>query len=173
MCQWWNETTKGWSREGCQLIQEASVGVCQCNHLTNFSIGVTPVAPQPDQNKNATNHTTLIIIIACAAGGGMILIAIISILIYRLSSTKRTVSPFPLVTREKHRCLTDLQKNSFEEIECEVQHQLEWKEKVYEGKNSQVWKTIENGTTTVAVKKTVAKDNRSLIEEAIRLKVKC
>ncbi|PRP80714.1 putative LRR receptor-like serine/threonine-protein kinase [Planoprotostelium fungivorum] len=154
VCQWWNETMKGWSREGCRLVQEASVGVCQCNHLTNFSIGVAPVAPQPDQNKNSpadTNRTTLIIIIACAAGGGIIVIAIISILVYRLASTKRS-------------------KNAFEEIECEVKHQLEWKEKVYEGKKSQVWKAIENGTTTVAVKKSGGKDNRSLIEEAIRLK---
>ncbi|PRP88971.1 LRR receptor-like serine/threonine-protein kinase GSO2 [Planoprotostelium fungivorum] len=159
VCQWWNETKNGWSADRSRLIVENNHTVCQTNHLTNFSIGIAPivvvqestVAILPGPTEGDNNQKTLIIVIACCGAAGIALITIVAILIYRRSSSKS--------------------RDVFNAVECEVKRQLEWKEKVWEGRENQVWKVVEDGTTTVAVKKCTGKDVRSLVEEATRLKV--
>lgn len=41
VCSFWDETTQGWSDEGCMLVEMADDGgsaMCMCNHLTAFGI---------------------------------------------------------------------------------------------------------------------------------------
>ncbi|PRP80967.1 putative LRR receptor-like serine/threonine-protein kinase [Planoprotostelium fungivorum] len=142
VCQYWNETSDQWSREGLRLVVDDNVTVCQTSHLTNFSIGVQKIvarsAPVVDESAPAPREdgkkTMIIIIVASCAAGAVILILIFDM------------------------------RGGNEELEEKV----EWIEKVHTGETT-VWKALHNGTNTVAVKK-VDRDLRKLIGEATRLK---
>ncbi|PRP80507.1 hypothetical protein PROFUN_11820 [Planoprotostelium fungivorum] len=163
VCQYWNETYHLWSRDGCSLVVDGGVTVCQCTHLTNFSIGVQPrVAPTqqlvaPSQD-NSSNKTKLIIIIVCCSVGGLLLILIVSLLVYR---------------RRSNIMKNHLQMNVIEMDSGEREgggDKIEWQQQVHRGHKTQVWKVIYNEATTAAVKKREEKDVRMLAKESTRLK---
>ncbi|PRP85665.1 Receptor protein kinase-like protein [Planoprotostelium fungivorum] len=142
VCQYWNETFNLWSRDGCSLVVDADVAICQCSHLTNFSIGVQlraaatePVIP-PSQD-SGSNKTKLIIIIACCSVGGLLLILIVSLLVYRK------------VYRYKR---DDTETNLSVVVDTDG---IELQKMIGEGKRGQVWKSIYKETTVVAVKKLI------------------
>ncbi|PRP77323.1 DNA mismatch repair protein Msh2 [Planoprotostelium fungivorum] len=140
VCQYWNQFSSLWSRDGINLVVDGGSMICQTNHLTNFSIGKEPIV-KPPYDPSTRDDTNRIIIIVCCAIGGSIAILTTSILIYlRLSKRKG-----------------------------ESAGQLKWIEKTSEEK-TQVWRVVQNETTTVAVKKRDVKDVRTLVQEAIRLK---
>nr|XP_023658552.1 adhesion G-protein coupled receptor F1-like isoform X2 [Paramormyrops kingsleyae] len=62
-CVFWNfklfEGTGGWDSTGCQLDSETNVNVtCSCNHLTSFSILMSPYVPE--YIEDALNYITYI-----------------------------------------------------------------------------------------------------------------
>ncbi|PRP81705.1 putative leucine-rich repeat receptor-like protein kinase [Planoprotostelium fungivorum] len=132
VCQWWNETARVWSREGCDLyINEARLAVCQCNHLTNFSIAL-------DQNAlsaTTSNTRTVIIIAVCCAAGGLLLISVAAVLIYKHFG------------RQKYRAMEDIGMSIVTDTA------VKYEEMIAESKDSEVWKGTYRETTAVAVKK--------------------
>ncbi|PRP79285.1 hypothetical protein PROFUN_12426 [Planoprotostelium fungivorum] len=134
VCQFWNDSKSGWSREGCNLIvDEKNFTICQSRHLTNFSIGIVEVEPSPIVEPGGLSRTNLIIIVACGAGG-LLLIIVMSLIIARGHHQRR----------RKH---TDVILNS------QIQTEVRFDEKISEGKGRQVWRCTYRETTTVAVKR--------------------
>ncbi|PRP79882.1 ring finger protein [Planoprotostelium fungivorum] len=157
VCQYWNEYSSLWSREGCNLVVDGNVTMCQTNHLTNFSIGIQPiVSPSSNQAEvnvqmgGASDKKKMIVIASCVAGG-LVLILVSSLLLFRL-----------LRARE-----VDLKSS---EGTAEKNETIEWKERVSGGGNAQVWKATRNETITVAIKRREDAGIRSLVREATRLK---
>ncbi|PRP81107.1 putative receptor protein kinase [Planoprotostelium fungivorum] len=145
VCQWWNETQKGWSRDGCDLyIDEARLAVCQCNHLTNFSVSTIPA------NNGGMSTKTLIIIICCAAGSSL-LILLLSLIIYRATIRGRSIEGMGLSMM----------------VEKEA---LEYTEKIRDSEESEVWKGMYRGTTAVAVKKMKGMEGKKFEEECQLMK---
>ncbi|PRP86008.1 putative leucine-rich receptor-like protein kinase [Planoprotostelium fungivorum] len=156
VCQWWNEVQKEWSRDGCDLyVDEARLGVCQCSHLTNFSIGVIPadtaaVIPQMGGGMS----TQLMIIIICSAAGGSIVILSIIILIVVVRK-KRTI---------KHE--TTMELIGGEDMRGRVK--MERKEREEEG--IETWKAVCDGVTAVCVMKAMdARGKAQMTREAAML----
>ncbi|PRP78257.1 putative leucine-rich repeat receptor-like protein kinase [Planoprotostelium fungivorum] len=141
VCQYWNETFILWSRDGCSLVFDADVAICQCTHLTNFSIGVQPRAAPTEQvippSQDSGSSKTKLIIIACCSAGGLLLILIVSLLVYR----------------KMHRYKRDdTETNLSVVVDTEG---IEFQKKIGEGKRGQVWKSTYKETTVVAVKKLI------------------
>ncbi|PRP85648.1 putative leucine-rich repeat receptor-like protein kinase, partial [Planoprotostelium fungivorum] len=136
VCQYWNETHKMWSRDGCNLVVDEGIAICQCNHLTNFSVGAVPQNQLPSQT-SGSSKTKLIIIIVCCSVGGLLLILIVSLLVYRkVYRFKRIEAHLGLSV------VVDTEGIVLEEM-------------IGEGKRGQVWKSIYKETTVVAVKKLI------------------
>ncbi|PRP85671.1 putative LRR receptor-like serine/threonine-protein kinase [Planoprotostelium fungivorum] len=136
VCQYWNETYSLWSRDGCSLVVDGGITVCQCTHLTNFSVGIRPIVASTDPITNSipestSNKTKLIIIIVCCVVGGLLLVLIVSFLVYRKDDTEMDLT-----------ILADTEG-------------IELQKKIAEGKRGQVWKSIYKETTVVAVKKLI------------------
>ncbi|PRP89127.1 Src protein [Planoprotostelium fungivorum] len=131
VCQWWNETGKMWSRDGCDAyIDDFYLVVCMCNHLTNFSVAAIDVATKGSDSK------MMIVIIVCCGVGGLILITILSVIIFKFRA------------RRKYRAMEDIGMNSTIEEDA-----VEYEEKIAESESSQVWRAKYSDTTMVAVKK--------------------
>ncbi|KAI8482259.1 hypothetical protein Bbelb_400410 [Branchiostoma belcheri] len=87
-----NRTTKGgWSTEGCAvLLSNDSHTVCQCKHLTDFAVLVTPFVPKMDAP--SANEISFIVAIGC--GIAMLEIAsviLVYILLWRCIRCDRSV----------------------------------------------------------------------------------
>ncbi|PRP81701.1 putative receptor-kinase [Planoprotostelium fungivorum] len=146
VCQWWNETARVWSREGCDLyINEARLAVCQCNHLTNFSIAL-------DQNASSAPTRTVIIIAVCCAAGGLLLISLAAVLIYKHFG------------RQRYRAMEDIGMSTVTEAA------VKYEEKIAESKESEVWKGTYRETTAVAVKKMKRMEAKRFGEECQLMK---
>ncbi|PRP73972.1 putative leucine-rich repeat receptor-like protein kinase, partial [Planoprotostelium fungivorum] len=149
MCQWWNETERVWSRDGCNLyIDEARLAVCQCNHLTNFSIALNQNAP----SATTSNTRTVIIIAVCCAAGGLLLISVAAVLIYKRFG------------RRKYRAMEDIGMSTMTDAA------VKYEEKIAESKESQVWKGTYRETTAVAVKKMKRMEAKRFGEECQMMK---
>ncbi|PRP75673.1 hypothetical protein PROFUN_15559, partial [Planoprotostelium fungivorum] len=46
-CVWWDNSTRGWNREGCMTDTSSQPVKCLCSHLTSFSLQVTPKEVPP------------------------------------------------------------------------------------------------------------------------------
>ncbi|PRP84522.1 hypothetical protein PROFUN_05857 [Planoprotostelium fungivorum] len=130
VCQYWNESSLSWSRDGISLVVDANVTVCQSNHLTNFSIAMQPIAEAP----KSTSHTILIIIVVCCVGGGLVLVVILSLVIYSRTHRQR------MVGEDVRLIVLDIEGITFDE-------------KIAQRKRGEVWKGTYKGMTSVAVKK--------------------
>ncbi|CAH1253175.1 ADGRB3 [Branchiostoma lanceolatum] len=87
-----NRTTRGgWSTEGCAvLLSNESHTVCQCKHLTDFAVLVTPFVPKMDSP--SANEISFIVAIGC--GIAMLEIAsviLVYILLWRCIRCDRSV----------------------------------------------------------------------------------
>eukprot|EP00058_Branchiostoma_floridae_P008097 XP_002593585.1 hypothetical protein BRAFLDRAFT_88158 [Branchiostoma floridae] len=87
-----NRTTRGgWSTEGCAvLLSNDSHTVCQCKHLTDFAVLVTPFVPKMDAP--SANEISFIVAIGC--GIAMLEIAsviLVYILLWRCIRCDRSV----------------------------------------------------------------------------------
>ncbi|PRP78449.1 putative LRR receptor-like serine/threonine-protein kinase [Planoprotostelium fungivorum] len=156
VCQWWKEADKIWSREGCDLyLDEARLAVCQCNHLTNFSIGlITANTRAILANEGGIQTRTLIIIICCAAGGSIVILSAI-ILLFIIQKRRGT----------KSETMFDLSAGG-EEMKGRVK--MEGKEREEEG--IETWKAECDGVTAVCVMKAVnARGKAELTREAAML----
>jgi len=60
-CQYWNETQSKWQTDGCYfdtVNSNSTVGVCNCNHLTAFSVSLSSIAPNTlDPASDGANAT--------------------------------------------------------------------------------------------------------------------
>ncbi|PRP83991.1 putative leucine-rich repeat receptor-like protein kinase [Planoprotostelium fungivorum] len=153
VCQYWNETSLLWSRDGLRTVVDGNLTICQTTHLTNFSIGIEygtrPVTADGLRSTEGDDKRNLIIIIVCCAAGGLLLVSAIAlIIIYRRRSARRNFH--------------------VQDETMEMEEKVEWVEMIAQGEATQVWRAVHNGTTTVAVKK--VQDMRKLVEEATRLK---
>ncbi|PRP76556.1 hypothetical protein PROFUN_15033, partial [Planoprotostelium fungivorum] len=155
VCQWWNETQKGWSRDGCDLyIDETRLAVCQCNHLTNFSIGVMAATRSIPADGGGMTSKTLIIIICCAAGGSILVLSLIISFIIIQKRQRMTKSE------------VEMDLNQGEEMKGRVK--MERKEREEEG--IETWKAVCDGVTAVSVMKAVnARGKTELTREAVML----
>ncbi|PRP73257.1 putative LRR receptor-like serine/threonine-protein kinase [Planoprotostelium fungivorum] len=151
VCQYWNESSSTWQRDGCRLLIEGNITVCQSNHLTNFSIGVQPGALDIIPVEKNLDHRMLIIIItSCVVGVvALCLVIVLSIVKYRRFSVKKT---------------------SFPHCEVEVKERMEWKERLSKSEKNEVWRVLQGEISTVVVKKRTDGDARSLAQEATKLK---
>ncbi|PRP76552.1 putative leucine-rich repeat receptor-like protein kinase [Planoprotostelium fungivorum] len=155
VCQWWNETQRVWSRDGCDLyIDEARLAVCQCSHLTNFSIGIIAANTRNiPADGGGMSTKTLIIIICCAAGGAILILSIIAILLV-------------MRNRRGTKGETMISMTSGEEMKGRVK--MERKEREEEG--IETWKAECDGVTAVCVMKAVnARGKSELTREAVML----
>ncbi|PRP75666.1 two component regulator [Planoprotostelium fungivorum] len=48
-CVWWDNSTRGWNREGCRTDTSSQPVKCLCSHLTSFSLQVTPKEVPPSE----------------------------------------------------------------------------------------------------------------------------
>ncbi|PRP78045.1 RHS repeat-associated core domain-containing protein [Planoprotostelium fungivorum] len=48
-CVWWDNSTRGWNREGCTTDTSSQPVKCLCSHLTSFSLQVTPKEVLPSE----------------------------------------------------------------------------------------------------------------------------
>jgi len=68
-CQYWNTTLSTWSTDGCYfdaVNSNTNVGVCNCNHLTAFSVSLASITPNAlDPVADAANavHAGLIYLV--------------------------------------------------------------------------------------------------------------
>ncbi|PRP78043.1 hypothetical protein PROFUN_13773 [Planoprotostelium fungivorum] len=46
-CVWWDNSTRGWNREGCMTDTSSQPVKCLCSHLTSFSLQLTPKEVPP------------------------------------------------------------------------------------------------------------------------------
>ncbi|PRP86105.1 hypothetical protein PROFUN_03092 [Planoprotostelium fungivorum] len=70
-CLYWAEVEREWKREGCQTLYVSDRVTCQCDHLTNFSLGSTPSIPQQRQVTSPSNNETKTIYIIVGASVGV------------------------------------------------------------------------------------------------------
>lgn len=98
VCQYWNESNGIWSRQGCTLFIQEQLSICQCNHLTNFSIGaILPLRPELSNSSEATapmapdSPTKLIIIVVVCGIGGLLMVAIIAFATLRLVRGRKVI----------------------------------------------------------------------------------
>ncbi|PRP79883.1 receptor like protein 35 [Planoprotostelium fungivorum] len=167
VCQYWNESSSLWSRDGCNLIVDDNVTICQTSHLTNFSIGIQPVISPSvvlptERAVNAPSaqgddKTKMIIIIACCGAGGLLLILVLSLFIYHRRSKNKDVELRSSIIL-------------MEVADSESSGKIEWRERVSHGDAADVWRATQNETTLVAIKKKGSKNIRALLAEATRLK---
>ncbi|PRP81463.1 LRR receptor-like serine/threonine-protein kinase GSO2-like [Planoprotostelium fungivorum] len=124
------------------LIVNGNVTICQTNHLTNFSIGFQPIiSPTRLVVDVASNDAYFKMLITIAC---CVAGGFILVLILALLKGMNTSMMMLEVADEK--------------------------ERVVKGERTEVWRVIQNETSTVAVKKRNAKDIRTLVQEAARLK---
>ncbi|PRP76925.1 hypothetical protein PROFUN_06203 [Planoprotostelium fungivorum] len=158
-CLWWQETEERWQREGCNATVRADeVIVCQCNHLTNFTLGVKPAqAAQSDASPaqpNTRSQNTMIIIAACTAGGGLLLIIVVSLIVYFVLRGKRSSNGVNMAMRAY----------------SDVKMKIEYEDVLHDGR-CKIWKGKLDEITTVAIKKAKEKKReKELIVEATTLK---
>ncbi|PRP81698.1 putative tyrosine kinase [Planoprotostelium fungivorum] len=153
VCQWWNETPRVWSRDGCDLhIDEARLAVCQCNHLTNFSIAVERNISSVTTSAPTSNTRTAIIVAVLCVAGALILISVAAVLIYKRFG------------RQKYRATADIRMSTV--IDTAIKHE----EKIAESEESEVWKGTYRGTTAVAVKKMKRMEAKRFGEECQLMK---
>ncbi|PRP85670.1 putative LRR receptor-like serine/threonine-protein kinase [Planoprotostelium fungivorum] len=143
VCQYWNETYSLWSRDGCSLVVDADVTICQCSHLTNFSIGIQqrliPTERVVDQpTEGGSNKTKLVAITVCFVLIGLPLVLVVSFLVYR----------------RMYRYKRDDTETGFFFTTVDTEG-VEFEKMIGEGKRGQVWKSIYKETTVVAVKKLI------------------
>ncbi|PRP76926.1 hypothetical protein PROFUN_06204 [Planoprotostelium fungivorum] len=150
-CLWWQETEERWQREGCNATVRADeVIVCQCNHLTNFTLGAR-TANSSHRNESLPlspkDQTTVIIIAACVASGGVLLIVIVSLIVF-LSGVDVTM------TTEKGEKM-----------------KIEYENVIHRGDFSEIWKGKLDETTTIVIKKKKGNDGvNHIAAEATTLK---
>ncbi|PRP75088.1 hypothetical protein PROFUN_03924 [Planoprotostelium fungivorum] len=138
VCQYWNEPRSQWSRDGCGLVVEGDVTICQSDHLTNFSIGIDAAPHQVAAEAGTTSsnqNKAVIAIITCSILGALVLIVVISVTIYRriyrYDEKDRDISLFTVLDTDG----------------------IVFGEKIAEGARGEVWKGTYKETTTVALKK--------------------
>ncbi|KAL4240964.1 hypothetical protein ACF0H5_001746 [Mactra antiquata] len=89
MCSFWNITINAWSDKGCVAVYNGSKKtICQCNHLTNFAILMSPWT-----EKNVISQAMDIIsIIGCSVSLlGLLITVIIHIVLWRHLKSDRVV----------------------------------------------------------------------------------
>ncbi|PRP75649.1 Receptor protein kinase-like protein [Planoprotostelium fungivorum] len=158
-CLWWQETEERWQRDGCNATRRADdVIVCQCNHLTNFTLGLRPSRANvlndlsPVQPNNTQNPA--IVIAACAAGGGLLSIIIVSLIVFFLLRGRRGSNGVDVVMQSQ----------------SDAKMKIEYENVIHDGR-CKIWKGKLDETTTVAIKKAKEqKRERELIVEATTLK---
>ncbi|PRP87460.1 putative leucine-rich repeat receptor-like protein kinase [Planoprotostelium fungivorum] len=132
-CQYWNEPLSSWSRDGCSLVVDGGVTICQSSHLTNFSIGVDRVENRPTTTEG--NTKTVVIVVVCCVIGVILLLAIVAFIVYRqvyrYEKEDRDVSLFVVLDTDG----------------------IAFTDKIAETSRGEVWKGTYKETTTVAVKK--------------------
>jgi len=160
-CYYWHETGSTWKRDGCVLVTDSVSVYCECNHLTNFTLGYSsrttrdrPVSDKPTPTSTSTSTPTTLIIIICVVAAGVLLLALGSVFIYRRTGLSRMKR----------------QSNVMMEMKSTIVGEVSYTEKI-KGGNVEVWKGVYNGTNIVAVKKTADKKIMSrLIREANNMK---
>ncbi|PRP86119.1 hypothetical protein PROFUN_03106 [Planoprotostelium fungivorum] len=147
ICLYWAEVEREWKREGCQTLYVADRVTCQCNHLTNFSLGSVPPSPQQQvPSPVETKKTMTGAIVGCVVGG--IFLAIVAISVF-------------IIVRRK--VLT--------ERKSEISRNITFTCLVHHNDKREIWRANYSDTTQVAIKKCIdAKTRSDLIREATVMK---
>eukprot|EP01117_Protostelium_nocturnum_P015161 TRINITY_DN5845_c0_g1_i3.p1 TRINITY_DN5845_c0_g1~~TRINITY_DN5845_c0_g1_i3.p1 ORF type:complete len:1815 (-),score=392.65 TRINITY_DN5845_c0_g1_i3:112-5556(-) len=157
-CIWWNELESQWKNEGCtRKSVSKSLIECECFHLTNFTAGsLSKTKTEAAISPTPSNSPFPIAIVAGAAGGGLLLIIIIVVVVI-------------VVKRRSKKNYSNIEMNITKINEGNDKLVLE--EKIGTGAYSVVYRAIDSGTTTVAVKKLNAKEDKTaFLREADILK---
>ncbi|PRP89789.1 hypothetical protein PROFUN_00131 [Planoprotostelium fungivorum] len=97
-CVWWDNSTRGWNREGCRTDTSSQPVKCLCNHLTSFSLQVTPKEVPPS---NIAAKPFPWKWVGIGAGGFVFILAVALILIIvmtRKRKLKRNDNDFDMTT---------------------------------------------------------------------------
>ncbi|XP_053392668.1 sushi, von Willebrand factor type A, EGF and pentraxin domain-containing protein 1-like isoform X2 [Mercenaria mercenaria] len=89
LCNFWNESETAWDRKGCNFTpSSSSETVCECNHLTNFAI---LMSPWEEENVD-TKAIDIISTVGCSISLAALLITIIAhIALWRYVKSDRVV----------------------------------------------------------------------------------
>ncbi|PRP77283.1 hypothetical protein PROFUN_14352 [Planoprotostelium fungivorum] len=157
-CLYYSETNHFWSDDGCSTERNYTsyVITCNCNHLTNFTVGSPPVRPGNVAPDNGAASPSMVPIIIGVVVGSVFLIAVLVVIVFillkkRRSAAQANMENIPLDTMDASQFVT-----------------LE--EKIGEGESSTIYRGLQSGTTHVAVKKTRSKDSKKLQNELMNLK---
>lgn len=93
---YWKEEDGMWGRDGCSLITDNIIIICQCNHLTNFTLGRSATLPaastvvqEPGPTKEESFNKLLIIIPVAVVVAAILLVLIILLVITRKLRQRR------------------------------------------------------------------------------------
>ncbi|PRP86141.1 latrophilin 3-like [Planoprotostelium fungivorum] len=154
-CLYWGEVEFGWKKQGCETLYVSDRVTCQCNHLTNFTLGspILPTAQQAAASSAVSKDSNKYTIIGAAVGGTFI--SMVTLLVVLI-----------IVRRKKYD-----ETSVLKEAKNDVFHLIEFDRLINQNERIEVWKGIYSDTTQVAVKKSIDGKMRSdLIREATVLK---
>ncbi|PRP87403.1 hypothetical protein PROFUN_00614 [Planoprotostelium fungivorum] len=141
-CMYWKEDDSRWGRDGCNLITDNITVVCQCNHLTNFTLGRSAAVPLPSIVPSPTQvgFNKLLIIIPVAAVVAIVVIVLIILFIVNRNLRQRRLRAQSAISMEVEK----QSSSSFGNVLYE--------ELIHRGTH-EVWRGLWNDTTLVAIKK--------------------
>eukprot|EP01117_Protostelium_nocturnum_P006298 TRINITY_DN2274_c0_g1_i1.p1 TRINITY_DN2274_c0_g1~~TRINITY_DN2274_c0_g1_i1.p1 ORF type:complete len:1291 (-),score=300.01 TRINITY_DN2274_c0_g1_i1:55-3927(-) len=134
-CVWWSEETSKWLTDGCTKKSISySLIECHCNHLTNFSAGLLESKVQVAPQKAFPTGVVVGVIV-----GVVLVVALIAAILFII-----------LKRKSKKYTLTELMEPTTDS--------LVYEEKIGEGAFSTVFRALDKGVTTVAVKRLNSKE---------------
>ncbi|PRP76451.1 putative LRR receptor-like serine/threonine-protein kinase [Planoprotostelium fungivorum] len=149
-CMFYNEANNTWDNSGC-FTERDFINLtitCKCNHLTNFSVGV-PSRPSQKIAAAPSPFPTYIIIIAAVAGC-ILLVSLVALITFIIVKRRHTAAG---VTSRDERFMSHTVQNSFVSMTIAEDQKTDREEKIAEGENSVVYRGLQSGVTSVAIKK--------------------
>ncbi|PRP87755.1 ephrin type-A receptor 4-like [Planoprotostelium fungivorum] len=139
-CLFYNVTTDTWSADGCDTERNLTsyIVTCHCNHLTNFTVGASPVKPP----SAASSNIPLIIGVVI---GSVALLSLAAIII------------FIVLRRRRSAAQVDMNEVPMESVDTGY---ITIEEKIATGDHSTVYRGLQSGTTHVAVKRMIGEEGR-------------
>ncbi|PRP84732.1 membrane-anchored cell surface protein [Planoprotostelium fungivorum] len=132
-CLFYNVTTDTWSADGCDTERNFTsyIVTCRCNHLTNFTVGASPV-------KSPSSASSNIPLIIGVVIGSVALLGLVAIIV------------FIVLRRRRYAAQVDMNEIPMASVDTGY---ITIEEKIATGDHSTVYRGLQSGTTHVAVKK--------------------
>eukprot|EP01117_Protostelium_nocturnum_P009113 TRINITY_DN3263_c0_g1_i1.p1 TRINITY_DN3263_c0_g1~~TRINITY_DN3263_c0_g1_i1.p1 ORF type:complete len:1409 (+),score=398.97 TRINITY_DN3263_c0_g1_i1:312-4538(+) len=144
-CIFWDEDENQWDNDGCIKGPESNATLlqCLCYHLTNFTGGASPKKTDPVVTpvNNDTKSFPLGLVVGLVVGLSLLVFIVVAIVIVVVLKKKK-----------KEKKLSSMVLNVFHSDE-KLEDKLEIKETISTKDYASVYRVLQSGTTTVAMKK--------------------